>query len=111
MTARAHAPELARQSRALSRMAGATVDERDQALVAWGKDLGGAPDLRARIVRLGRGWAPAPRARRWRRYALAGVAIAAVGGVAVAVARAVDYHATYEARIKPATERTDGQGK
>jgi hypothetical protein len=136
LTARAFAPELRRQSRVLARMAGGTVDtageklprstsqaEQEAALEAWGKDAGGAPDLRARIVRLAEAaTTTTPRLRRWRRLALAAVGAAALAGAALAVVRAIDYHATYEARIKaatpvaptapatPTTENDDGQG-
>jgi len=122
-TARAFAPELHRQTRVLARMVGgadageaspgrATSEaERDTALEAWGRDTGGAPDLRARIARLARTRTTTARGRRWRRLALAAVALAAAGGAAIAVARAVDYHATYQARIKPATESSHGEGK
>lgn len=106
-TARAYAPELERQTRVIAKLAadvGPAVDSD-----GWGKDVAGAPDLRARILRLAHMATPSKRARRIKRFAFAAVALAAAGGVAIAVVRAIDYHATYQARVAP-TEKADGKG-
>jgi hypothetical protein len=89
LTARAYAPELERQSRTILRRLDA--------------DTKGDADARRRLGYLAgflREPVSRPRARTWRRVAIAGAIAAGVAGVAVAVARAIDYHATYVARLK-----------
>jgi hypothetical protein len=94
LTARAYAPELERQTEDIAR----TVEQ----------DASGDAALRGRLAALTRATIPSGRARLVRRLAFAAAVLAAIGGIAVAVFRAIDYHPTYEARIK---EQKDGQGK
>jgi hypothetical protein len=110
-TARAFAPELHRQTRALVQLAaGAPSASEAPAPEAWGEDTA-APDLRARLQRVGAAHVASPRAR-WRRIALAAAALAVAAVAVAAVVRAVDYHATYQARVAPRTspESKHGQG-
>lgn len=107
-TARAYAPELERETRVITKLASDVGPAPDSD--GWGKDVAGAPDLRARILRLAHAATPSKRATRVRRFAALAVALAAAGGVAIAVARAIDFHATYQARMAPKTEKADGKG-
>jgi hypothetical protein len=94
LTARAYAPELERRTDEIAR--------------AVETDASGDPGLRARLAALTRATIPSGKARTVRRLAFAIAVLAAIGGVVVAVVRAIDYHPTYQARMK---EHDDGQGK
>ena len=98
LTARAYAPELERRTEEIAR----SVET----------DASGDPALRRRLAALTRSTIPSGKTRLVRRLAFAAAILAAIGGVVVAVVRAIDYHPTYEARIKAQTqEHHDGQGK
>jgi hypothetical protein len=94
-TARAYVPEL----ETASRRALALLDA-----------PGGDPAIRRRLARVGafaRGITGGARPTRWRRVAIAAALVACAGGLALAVANAVRYHATYVERMENAHGKQD----
>jgi len=92
LTARAYAPELVLTTRRVCSELTAKTSVHE-------------PELARRIQRLAAQvpGVPATRATRWRRFAVAAVALAGVGIATFAIVDAVSYHPTYEEHVKAET--------